>query len=444
MTTDTPTLPSHRGPRTAAPLRPAAAAAHLGVPYVSPRSSDRGSIAAGCCSTGCPAAASSHRGPRTAAPLRPARAGAPPTQVAGVTAVLGPRLHCGGQPFGHRCALASHRGPRTAAPLRPDEPCRQPQSPPRHRGPRTAAPLRRAPHARDRGVDPPVTAVLGPRLHCGVLHRDQPQVQVLSHRGPRTAAPLRLPRPAPLVDSGSVSPRSSDRGSIAARRWYPWSGACTGSPRSSDRGSIAATSCHLTGPPPPPVTAVLGPRLHCGDGHVGGLGPQRAGSPRSSDRGSIAAMAARLSTPKATGHRGPRTAAPLRQASLVEWSLRKGRVTAVLGPRLHCGKSSENTNASCIASSPRSSDRGSIAARRLVGRLGRPARVTAVLGPRLHCGPRKAARTEAGAGRSPRSSDRGSIAATVPAWPARTAAPSPRSSDRGSIAATGRTCGVGP
>ena len=209
----------HRGPRTAAPLRRSRRRrrpTHVGV---SPRSSDRGSIAAAAPTRGAgrhvgwsPRSSDrgsiaawsrrgrgtwsrgGHRGPRTAAPLRPANRAAHARTPTRVTAVLGPRLHCGNILHGvQRGRGCRHRGPRTAAPLRPAGRRRRPRLLRRHRGPRTAAPLRHRPPGPRRGASLPVTAVLGPRLHCGVAARVS-----------RTPWSLQ-------------SPRSSDRGYIAAR-----------------------------------------------------------------------------------------------------------------------------------------------------------------------------------------------------------------------------------
>ena len=157
------------------------------------------------------------------------------------------------------------------------------------------------------------------------------------------------------------------------------------SPRSSDRGSIAAPTARPCGTSATRVTAVLGPRLHCGGTPCGNA--RAAGvSPRSSDRGSIAAAPARYA------HRIPHTVTAVLGPRLhCGWRIpavmhRPVTVTAVLGPRLHCGLLPQAGPVRLPLASPRSSDRGSIAARRPARRRRSPDRVTAVLGPRLHCG----------------------------------------------------------
>ena len=329
------------------------------------------------------------------------------------------------------------------------------------------------------------------------------------------------------------SPRSSDRGSIAAsEERRPEGRPNASSPRSSDRGSIAAPMHGLRVTVSTRVTAVLGPRLHCGGAvplpwsscrscHRGPrtAAPLRRGPPRPlACRGGVTAVlgprlhCGRRYTPNIThtawSHRGPRTAAPLRPpvrergaghvgarhrgprtaaplrprvggvhrlrrppvtavlgprlhcglAGVAQ--LRLGlRVTAVLGPRLHCGLHTPGHGCRCPQPSPRSSDRGSIAATPTSASSPLKAGVTAVLGPRLHCGEDHPDVKGERERLSPRSSDRGSIAASAGhsrrhrerchRGP-RTAAPlrprlrgalaqgfrwSPRSSDRGSIAA---------
>ena len=281
----------------------------------SPRSSDRGSIAAARCRTSrpTPPTVTAVLGPRLHCGLK---AGLPPDQYRRlVTAVLGPRLHCGGD---------------QDAPPQPDRAVTAVLGPRLHCGIASGGTLADA-----LGV----TAVLGPRLHCGraAERRSEPQRRVTAVLGPR------LHCGAAAFDAA----RDADD-----------------------------------------VTAVLGPRLHCGGKDIWGppahstrhRGPRTAAplrrvevrrvtlratrSPRSSDRGSIAAgTAATGRSRRGARHRGPRTAAPLRPCPQRPMLMCMIRVTAVLGPRLHCGPSSVGSGSASLASSPRSSDRGSIAAR---------------------------------------------------------------------------------
>ena len=306
----------HRGPRTAAPLRPVQWGRAIRPGVRSPRSSDRGSIAAIAPTRRSTSGSRSHRGPRTAAPLRL-------------------RCRVDAAPGSSGSPRSSDRGSIAAS------------SPSSTRGRRGA-----------------VTAVLGPRLHCGRTASAAFSCLSSCHRGPRTAAPLR-----PLTVSGARGPTYE-------------------SPRSSDRGSIAAVvRPTLCARDESRVTAVLGPRLHCGSLASEVVAPIPR-SPRSSDRGSIAAVVTgagaagyvshrgprtaaplRRRTPLprphrcSSSHRGPRTAAPLRRLNPFEVRLAVLHVTAVLGPRLHCGAGGRSPGRHRPPGSPRSSDRGSIAAR---------------------------------------------------------------------------------
>ena len=230
------------------------------------------------------------------------------------------------------------------------------------------------------------------------------------HRGPRTAAPLRLRHAGRRPVLRRPSPRSSDRGSIAATAVTTSSTPVPGSPRSSDRGSIAAglgTSRAVAGAH---VTAVLGPRLHCGN-VVFDITLGNGRSPRSSDRGSIAACA--TGSPgwsRRSCHRGPRTAAPLRLAAQPLVRHRRPRVTAVLGPRLHCGASAASS-AFCGTGRHRGPRTAAPLRQQDLADTFTAHQVTAVLGPRLHCGLRRWVMWSAVRLASPRSSDRGSIAA---------------------------------
>ena len=210
---------------------------------------------------------------------------------------------------------------------------------------------------------PTVTAVLGPRLHCGCFQHDMVISPSSCHRGPRTAAPLRPDVLGLRAALELVSPRSSDRGSIAAASITPGTAACQPSPRSSDRGSIAASATWS------------------------------------------------VRTSRCSSHRGPRTAAPLRRASRAHRRCRLGRVTAVLGPRLHCGLTPGRTprRAGVCHRGPRTAAPLRPHAADVVACV--VAGVTAVLGPRLHCGDDNGELRYGFELWSPRSSDRGSIAA---------------------------------